>query len=199
MKRLILILVFTTLSIILRAQSIYADQIIPNGLRQISCTGTEIEIAGGKYTFFLTAATGDGGSIWGMLVGSELFIAEDAELLMKFDNDEVIHLHADQVNVSALTTPEHYITYHNGGISETYVEPSRDRDYYVSIFKLSEDQVSLLENHTVKKIRISLGRTYLEETSGLKKLSRGLSKSVKLIRERMSRPMVSSSSITEGF
>ena len=199
MKKFISIILLFIISVALYAQVITGDYVIPNGLRSISTTGIIVDIGGSKYTFSLNAATGEGGEIWGLTVGSDIFIAENAELLMKLDNDEVIHLHADQVNVSALTTPEHYTTYHIGGISETYVEPGRERDYYVSIFRLSEDQVSLLKDHAIKKLRISQGQSYLEKSSGLKKLSRWLSKSYALIRERRQTSFGGKNSITDGF
>ena len=110
-----------------------------------------------------------------------------------------IHLHADNVQSSAMTTPDHYTTYHFGRVSETFIEPGTERDYYISIFALSEDQVSLLENQAIKKMHISLGHSYLEKPSGLKKLSRWLSKSATLIRERSQKPLGVHKSITDGF
>ena len=199
MKKLFAIILAFTISTALYAQAISADRLLPNGLRSISTTGIIVDVSGGKYTFSLNAATGEDGELWGVIVGSDIFMTDNAELLMKLDNDEIIHLVADHVNVSALTTPDHYTTYHIGGISETYVEPGREKDYYVSIYKLSEEQIALLESHAIKKMRISLGQSYLEKASGLKKLSRWLSKSATLIRERMQKPQGIHKGITEGF
>lgn len=199
MKKLFAIILAFTISTALYAQAISADRLLPNGLRSISTTGIIVDVSGGKYTFSLNAATGEDGELWGVIVGSDIFMTDNAELLMKLDNDEIILLVADHVNVSALTTPDHYTTYHIGGISETYVEPGREKDYYVSIYKLSEEQVLLLESHDIKKMRISLGQSYLEKASGLKKLSRWLSKSAALIRDRMQKPSAVPKSITEGF
>lgn len=199
MKKLFAIISVFTISTALYAQSISADHLIPNGLRSISTTGIMVDVSGGKYTFLLNAVTGEDGELWGLIVGSDIFMTDTVELLMKLDNDEIIHLVADRVNVSALNTPDHYTTYHFGGISETYVEPSREKDYYVSIYKLSVEQVSLLESHVIKKMRISVGQSYLEKAFGLKKLSRWLSKSVTLIRDRMQKPSAGPKSILEGF
>lgn len=199
MKQLLSFLFVITISTALYAQAVSADLLTPNGYRQISATGIMVDISGGKYTFSLNAATGEGGELWGLTVGSDYYMSENAELLIKLDDDEIIHLVADRVNVSTLSTPEHYTTYSIGGISETYVEPSRERNYYVSIFRLSNEQVSLLKSHSIKKMRISLGQSYLEKASGLKKLSRWLSNSVTLIRERIQKPEGSHGSITEGF
>lgn len=199
MKKLITLMIVLGISTVLQAQSIFIDRLEVNGLRQIMTTGTKVDIDGGKYDFTLKAFFGEGASFWGLVVSSELFISEDTELLIKLDNDEVIHLHADNVQLSATTTPDHYTTFHFGGISETFIEPRTERDYFISIFALSEDQVSLLENQAIKKMRISLGPSYLEKTSGLKKLSRWLSKSVTLIRERKQKPLGVHKSITDGF
>ena len=199
MKKLFAIILAFTISTALYAQAISADRLLPNGLRSISTTGIIVDVSGGKYTFSLNAATGEDGELWGLIVGSDIFMTDNAELLMKLDNDQIIHLVADHVNVSALTTPDHYTTYHIGGISETYVEPGREKDYYVSIYKLSEEQLSLLESHDIKKMRISLGQSYLEKASGLKKLSKWISKSATLIRDRMQKPSAGAKSITEGF
>ena len=199
MKKLITIITVLGISTVLQAQSIFIDRLEVNGLRRIMATGTKVDIDGGKYDFTLKAYFGEGASFWGLAVSSDLFISEDTELLIKLDNDEVIHLHADNAQSSATTTPEHYTTYHFGGISETFIEPGTERDYYISIFALSEDQVSLLENQAIKKMRISLGSSYLEKSSGLKKLSRWISKSVALIRERSQRPLGVHKSITDGF
>ena len=139
MRKLFAIILAFTISTALYAQVISADRLLPNGLRSISTTGIIVDVSGGKYTFSLNAATGEDGELWGLIVGSDIFMTDNAELLMKLDNDEIIHLVANRVNVSALTTPDHYSTYHIGEISETYVEPGREKDYYVSIYKLSEE------------------------------------------------------------
>ncbi len=199
MKKWLSIIFVLTISSVLHAQAISADQLIPSGLRSISTTGITVDIGGGNYRLSLNAASGEGEELWGLVVGSDYYMAENTELLMKMDNYEIIHLVADRVNVSALTTPDHFTTYHIGGISETFVEPGGERDYYVSIFRLSDDQVSLLEDHAIKKMRISLGQSYLEKSSGLKRLSRWLSKSVSLIRERRLKPLGDHKSITDGF
>ena len=199
MKKWFSIISIIIVSTTLHAQAISVDHLIPNGLRQISATGIKVDISGCKYTFALNAAVGERGELWGLVVGSDYHMDENTELLMRLDNDEIIHLSADRVNASTRTTPEHYTTYTFGGISETYVEPEEERAYFVSIFTLTDNQVSLLEDHSIKKMRISLGQSYLEKASGLKKMSRWLSKSAMMIRDRIQRPMKSPTSITDGF
>lgn len=199
MKRLITLILFIAASSVLQAQSIFIDRLEPNGLRQIMATGTNVDIGGGQYSLTLKAYTGGGEVFWGLVVSSELFISEATELLMKLDNNEIIHLHADKVSVSTTSKPSHFTTYSYGGISKTYVHPQEDKDYYMTIFNLDDKQVALLEKHAIKKVRISIGQSYLEKASGLKTLSRSLSKSATMIRDQMQKPMMSPKSITDGF
>ena len=133
------------------------------------------------------------------MVNSDLFISDNSEMLIKLANEEVIHLWAGKVSVSTFTTPEHYITFHYGSISTTYVDPAKEQKYYTSFFPLTDEQLALIEGHSIKKIRISLGPSYLEKASGLRKLSSWLSKGSKVIKERVQNPMVSAKSITDGF
>ena len=183
----------------LDAQTIYVDRLDPDGNRQIMTTGTKVKIEGYPYTFKLVAFTRGGASQWSLVVNSDLFISDYSEMLIKLANDEVIHLWAGKVSVSTFTTPERYITFHYGSISTTYVDPAKEQNHYTSFFPLTEEQIALIEGHSIKKIRISLGPSYLEKDSGLRKLSSWLSKGSKVIKERMQNPMVGPKSITDGF
>lgn len=199
MKKLLTIVVFFSVFISLDAQTIYVDRLDPDGNRQIMTTGTTVKIEGYPYTFKLVAFTKEGSTLWSLSVNSEAFISDNSEMLLKLDNDEIVHLWTGKVSVSTYTTPEHYMTFHFGSISTTYVDPAKEQNYYTSFFPLTEEQLALIEGHSIKKIRISLGPSYLEKASGLRKLSSWLSKGSKVIKERMQNPMVSPKSITDGF
>ena len=199
MKKLLIVIVLFAVSIALDAQVIQVDRLDPSGARQIMTTGTTVKIEGYPYTFKLVAFTKGGSSQWSLVVNSDLFISDNSEMLIKLANEEVIHLWAGKVSVSTFTTPEHYITFHYGSISTTYVDPAKEQNYYTSFFPLTDEQLALIEGHSIKKIRISLGPSYLEKASGLRKLSSWLSKGSKVIKERVQNPMVSPKSITDGF
>ena len=199
MKRLLLAILFSAFSIAASAQSVYSDRISLDGRQMITSSGTKVDIGGNQYTIFVAASTSDNAPQWALLVGSELFMSDDTQVLIKLDNDEIIHLLAEKVSISSLSSPDRYTTYHFGGVSETYLDPGTKRDYYNSIFWVTDEHLFLLENHKIKKIRISLGSTYLEKASGLKKMSRELSRSIKAIRSRMTKPSNSLQNFTEGF
>ena len=199
MKKLLIVIVLVAVSIALDAQVIQVDRLDPSGARQIMTTGTSVKIEGYPYTFKLVAFTKGDSSLWSLSVNSEAFISDNSEMLLKLDNDEIVHLWAGKVSVSTYSTPEHYITFHFGSISTTYVDPVQEKNYYTSFFPLTDEQLALLERHAIKKIRISLGPSYLEKGSGLRKLSSWLSKGSRVIKERMQNPMVGPKSITDGF
>ena len=181
MKKLLIVIVLFAVSIALDAQVIYVDRLDPSGNRQIMTTGTTVKIEGYPYTFKLVAFTKEGLTLWSLSVNSEAFIW------------------TGKVSVSTYTTPEHHMTFNFGSISTTYVDPAKEQNYYTSLFPLTDEQLALIESHSIKKIRISLGPSYLEKGSGLKKLSSWLSKGSKVIKERMQIPMVGPKSITDGF
>ena len=199
MKKLLIVIVLFAVSIALDAQVIYVDRLDPSGNRQIMTTGTTVKIEGYPYTFKLVAFTKEGLTLWSLSVNSEAFISDNSEMLLKLDNDEIVHLWTGKVSVSTYTTPEHHMTFNFGSISTTYVDPAKEQNYYTSLFPLTDEQLALIESHSIKKIRISLGPSYLEKGSGLKKLSSWLSKGSKVIKERMQIPMVGPKSITDGF
>lgn len=178
-------------------QAIVIDRIEPDGERQIMTSETYVKIGGVPYAFNLKAYFGDKGTTWALVSTSEIFASEGDLMLIKLKDGTVLQLHVN--NVKQLEGQIHLTTYHYDYYSETYVTPSKDNSRFVSLYPMDGEQIYSLQNQGIKKIRIAVGQNYLEQRSRLKKLSKWLSGSIKMIQEQSQKPVLTSNDIKEGF
>lgn len=189
-----IIAIFWTISSF--CQTIVIDRIEPDGERQIMSSETYVKIGGVPYAFNLKAYFGDKGTTWALVSTSEIFASEGGLMLIKLKDGTVIQLHVN--NVKQLEGQTHLTTYHYDYYSETYVTPAKDNGRFVSLYPMDGEQIYSIQNQGIKKIRIAVGQNYIEQNSGLNKLSRWLSGSFKLIQEQ-SQKTVHHKDIKEGF
>lgn len=175
-----IIAIFWTISSF--CQTIVIDRIEPDGERQIMSSETYVKIGGVPYAFNLKAYFGDKGTTWALVSTSEIFASEGGLMLIKLKDGTVIQLHVN--NVKQLEGQTHLTTYHYDYYSETYVTPAKDNGRFVSLYPMDGEQIYSIQNQGIKKIRIAVGQNYIEQNSGLNKLSRWLSGSFKLIQEQ---------------
>lgn len=74
-----------------------------------------------------------------------------------------------------------------GGI--TYISPSQQVDYYSSIYELSPEQMDIIANNGIKKIRISSGMKYRDKEFINNSLGKFLMKCRMNIQERIDNPL----------
>lgn len=182
MTRYILIIFLTILSFDLFAQDITVDRIEDDGRRQLMSSGKKEKLDGVEYQFTVKAYEQYGSIDWCLLVSSFNYIPNNAMLLIKLSNSEVMSLPINNLHIGQINQRSY--SYSIGNIS--YFTPSRTADYYSAIFALSEEQFCKIEELGIIKIRISSRSSYNEKSWGKDKLGKFISKCRKLMVDRFS-------------
>lgn len=181
MIRYIWILLFAILSINSFAQKIEVDRIEDDGSRQLMCSGKKEKLDGKEYNFTVKAYEKYGDIDWCLLVSSFYYIPNNATLLIKLSNNEIMSLPINNLHIGQINLPSY--SYNIGNIS--YLTPYRTADYYSAIFALSDEQFCKIEKYGIIKIRISSHSSYNEKSWGKDKLGKFILKCRKLINSRL--------------
>lgn len=157
MKRLLLFVVLSILATSFSfSQKIYCDRIEEDGSRQIMLETKKFTFDDREYNLGLKVFVSQDRIDWLLLVSSFSRITESAIVLIKLGNDEVIELPVNNVRVGNIATPATGI--HYGSISHYY--PGDDRDYYSSVYVLTEGVFAVISEYGIKKMRIYDGTEY---------------------------------------
>lgn len=182
--RRILVLFACILATSVYAQKVSVDRIESDGRHQIMTTSKNFTIDGAKYSFSMKIYEGGYSTDWCLLISSFYYIPESAEVLLKLGNGDLMYLPCNNVNVGNVTMPGYGVTI--GGY--TSISPSRDVDYYSSIYELSPEKIDKIAEHGIKKIRISTGTTFRDKEFSGNPLGKFLVKCRKKIQERLDNP-----------
>jgi len=198
MKKLLVILCILCI-VPVKAQSIDVDRIESDGKHQIMTTTKGYKIEGEKYNFGLKIYE-DGHSIdWLLLVSSFNPIPENTIILIKLYNDEVIELSANNVHTGDVTTSSGYI-YNVGRVG--YVSPSTSATYYSSVYAISPEDLTRIDDYGIEKIRIGTDLKFVEEKWLYNQLGKYLSKCRNKIMKRLEKNKSKANeqrSIYDGF
>ena len=184
MKR-ILVLFTCMLAIPIYAQKVSVDRIESDGRHQIMTTSKDFYIDDAKYSFSMKIYEGAYSSDWCLLISSFYYIPESAEVLLKLGNGDLMYLPCNNVHVGNVTMPGYGVTI--GSI--TSISPSRDVDYYSSIYELSPEKIDKIAEYGIKKIRISTGTKFRDKEFSGNPLGKFLVKCRKKIQERLDNPL----------
>ena len=184
MRKLILLLMLCTV-LDLSAQKISLDRIENDGRHQIMTTSKDYSIDGAKYSVSMKVFEGAYSTDWCLLISSFYYIPNSAEVLLKLGNGDLIYLPCNNVNVSKITSPSYGIPI--GSI--TYISPSKEVDYYSSIYELSPEKIDKIAEHGIRKIRISSGTSYRDKEFSGNSLGKFIVKCRKKIQERLDNPL----------
>lgn len=185
MKRLFLLFAWAFCASVVDAQKISVDRIESDGKHQIMTETKDYSIDGAKYSFGMKVFEGEYSKVWCLLISSYYYIPDVAEVLLKLGNGETIYLSCNYVNVGKVTMPGYGFTIGN----YTSISPSRDVDYYSSIYDITPEEIDKIEEHGIKKIRISNGTSYRDKEFHGNSLGKYLVKCRKKIRERLDNPL----------
>ena len=189
MKNLILFLsIFFTSINFCFAQKITVDRIEDDGRRQVMCSSKDEKLDGVQYSFSVKAFEKYGIIDWCLLISSFNYISDNAILLIKLGNNEVLEIPINNLNIGAVHMPSY--SYSIGNIA--YHAPSSEAEYYSALFAPTELQWSNIEQYGIIKIRISSRSSYNEKVWKKDKLGKFIAKSRAKIAERLNTTRVNS-------
>lgn len=153
MKNIILfvtMLLFSSCSTLM----ISVDRIERNGDRQVMSETKSVNIEGAEYSIGLKAYQNPytQNVDWLLLVSSFYYIPDDGAVLLKLGNNETIYLPINNLNIGEVNMPSY-------GSSSSY-----KRDYYSSVYSLSEKDLADIAQYGILKIRISSKNVYRERS-----------------------------------
>lgn len=183
MKRIFIIFA-CMLTISVYAQKVSLDRIESDGKHQIMTSSKDFSIEGAKYSFCMKVFEGFYTTDWCLLISSYNYISDHAEVLLKLGNGELMYLPCNNVNKGKVSTPGYGIPI--GTI--TYITPSKEVDYYSSLYALSTEQIDKIAMYGIRKIRISTGTAYRDKEFPGNSLGKFLVKCCKKIQERLDNP-----------
>lgn len=175
-------LLFILCAVSISAQSIDVDRIESDGKHQIMTSTKGYKIGGEKYNIGLKIYE-DGHNIdWLLLVSSFNPIPDNTIILIKLYNDEIIELSANNVHTGDVTTSSGYI-YNVGRVG--YVSPSTSATYYSSVYVISPEDLTRIDDYGIEKLRIGTDLKYVDEEWLYNQLGKYLSKCRKKIMKRL--------------
>jgi hypothetical protein len=193
MSRLFIILLLLTSCS--SSKGISWDKTKDGNIRHIGSKPFETRIGDATYTFSLTVFSGQSSKNYCLIISSLWKIQNDAVVLFKLGNEEVIKLAADNANVSQVDWPT--LLPIIGGPSPSGLLTTKRTDYYTSIFLLEKDILSKIEEHGIYKFRIEYGDSYKQQSWLIDRLGKYIKKSHGLIESRLDKKPVNS--IEDGF
>lgn len=176
------------------AQKIYVDRIETDGRRQVMATTKEYFVDDKDFKFCLKVFEGSDRRDWLLLVSSYAPMSMESVLLLKLWNEAILRLNVNNVNIGTLTEPAYAITI--GSI--TTIHPSKDVNYYYSVYELTPEGIEYMGKYGIKKIRIANGEKVWDKEFRFDSLGAYLSRSYKKILKQLETP-IKKKNIFDGF
>ncbi len=133
---------------------ISVDRIERNGDRQVMSETKSVNIEGANYSIGLKAYQNPYTEEidWLLLVSSFYYIPDNGVVLLKLGNNETLYLPINNLHIGEINMPSY-------GSSTSY-----KRDYYSSVYSLSENDLKDIAQYGILKIRISSKNVYRERS-----------------------------------
>lgn len=195
MKRLFLVVFIGFCVTSMLAQKIVIDRIEDKGRRQVMTETKKFSVDGTDYYFGLKVFEYAYSKDWVMIVCAYSYIPNTAEMLIKLCNDEIIYLPVNNVDVKTMTLPGYGYTVG----SVTAISPSKDVDYYISVYELSEDYIKKIQTFGISKIRIFNGIKYSDKVISRNSLGKFITKSYENIMKRLEKSSDKPTGLYDGF
>ena len=179
------------------AQKIYVDRIETDGRRQVMATTKEYSVDDKDFKFCLKVFDGSDRRDWLLLVSSYAPMSMESVVLLKLWNEAILRLNVNNVNIGTLTEPAYAITI--GSI--TTIHPSKDVNYYYSVYELTPEEIEYMGKYGIKKIRIANGEKVWDKDFRFDSLGAYLSRSYKKILKQLETPIKKDKkkSLFDGF
>lgn len=152
------------------------------------CSSKEEKLDGAKYDFLVKAYEKDGIIDWCLLVSSFNYIPDNAILLLKLGNSDILNIPINNLHIGKINMPS--FSYMVGNIALT--SPSGTADHYCAIFSPTSDQWLDIEKHGIIKVRISSHSSFNEKSWKKDKLGKYIEKSRQIIKKRLTTTTVKS-------
>lgn len=175
------------------AQKIYVDRIETDGRRQVMATTKEYSVDDKDFNFCLKVFEGSDRRDWLLLVSSYAPMSMESVLLLKLWNEAILRLNVNNIKVDTETKPAYALTI--GSIttstttSITTIHPSKDVNYYYSVYELTPEEIEYMGKYGIKKIRIANGEKVWDKEFRFDSLGAYLSRSYKKILKQLETPI----------
>lgn len=193
------------------AQKIYVDRIETDGRRQVMATTKEYSVDDKDFNFCLKVFEGSDRRDWLLLVSSYAPMSMESVLLLKLWNEAILRLNVNNVNIGTLTEPAYAATIGSmtttiGSMTATIgsittIHPSKDVNYYYSVYELTPEEIEYMGKYGIKKIRIANGEKVWDKDFRFDSLGAYLSRSYKKILKQLETPIKKDKkkSLFDGF
>ena len=193
------------------AQKIYVDRIETDGRRQVMATTKEYSVDDKDFKFCLKVFDGSDRRDWLLLVSSYAPMSMESVLLLKLWNEAILRLNVNNIKVDTETKPAYAVTI--GSMTTTIgsrtatigsittIHPSKDVNYYYSVYELTPEEIEYMGKYGIKKIRIANGEKVWDKDFRFDSLGAYLSRSYKKILKQLETPIKKDKkkSLFDGF
>lgn len=143
------------------AQKIYVDRIETDGRRQVMATTKEYFVDDKDFKFCLKVFEGSDRRDWLLLVSSYAPMSMESVLLLKLWNEAILRLNVNNIKVDTKTKPAYAATIGSmtatiGSMTSTIgsittIHPSKDVNYYYSVYELTPEEIEYMGKYGIKK------------------------------------------------
>ena len=193
------------------AQKIYVDRIETDGRRQVIATTKEYSVDDKDFNFCLKVFDGSDRRDWLLLVSSYAPMSMESVVLLKLWNEAILRLNVNNIKVDTITKPAYAATIGSmtttiGSMTATIgsittIHPSKDVNYYYSVYELTPEEIEYMGKYGIKKIRIANGEKVWDKDFRFDSLGAYLSRSYKKILKQLETPIKKDKkkSLFDGF
>lgn len=181
------------------AQKIYVDRIEADGRRQVMATTKEYFVDDKDFKFCLKVFEGSDRRDWLLLVSSYAPMSMESVLLIKLWNEAILRLNVNNIKVDTETKPAYAATIGSmtttiGSMTATIgsittIHPSKDVNYYYSVYELTPEEIEYMGKYGIKKIRIANGEKVWDKDFKFDSLGAYLSRGYKKILKQLETPI----------
>lgn len=181
------------------AQKIYVDRIETDGRRQVMATTKEYFVDDKDFKFCLKVFEGSDRRDWLLLVSSYAPMSMESVLLIKLWNEAILRLNVNNIKVDTETKPAYAATIGSmtttiGSMTATIgsittIHPSKDVNYYYSVYELTPEEIEYTGKYGIKKIRIANGEKVWDKDFKFDSLGAYLSRGYKKILKQLETPI----------
>ena len=181
------------------AQKIYVDRIETDGRRQVMATAKEYSVDDKDFNFCLKVFESSDRRDWLLLVSSYAPMSMESVLLLKLWNEAILRLNVNNIKVDTETKPAYAATIGSmtttiGSMTATIgsittIHPSKDVNYYYSVYELTPEEIEYMGKYGIKKIRIANGEKVWDKDFKFDSLGAYLSRGYKKILKQLETPI----------
>lgn len=181
------------------AQKIYVDRIETDGRRQVMATTKEYSVDDKDFNFCLKVFESSDRRDWLLLVYSYAPMSMESVLLLKLWNEAILRLNVNNIKVDTETKPAYAATIGSmtttiGSMTATIgsittIHPSKDVNYYYSVYELTPEEIEYMGKYGIKKIRIANGEKVWDKDFKFDSLGAYLSRGYKKILKQLETPI----------